>query len=56
MRPEGLSYERAAHKLLYLIREAFKREMSGVMLKDEADEIADGLTASAAQNFLIDGR
>lgn len=56
VRPEGLSYDRAAHKLMYLIGEAFKRQMSGVMLKDEAGEIAGGLNAPAARNFLTDGR
>lgn len=55
VRPEGLSYERAAHKLSYLIGEAFKRQMSGVMLKDEADEIADGITGPAGRNFLTHG-
>ena len=33
--PEGLSYEAAAAKLLYLTEEAIKRGISGVALKDE---------------------
>lgn len=56
VRPEGLSYDRAAHKVMYLTGEAFKRQMSGVMLKDEAGEIAGGLSESATGNFLTGGR
>lgn len=36
VRLEGLSYAMAAHRLLYLMREACKRQLSGVGLKDEA--------------------
>lgn len=36
VRLEGLSYAMAAHKLLYLMREACVRQLSGVNLKDEA--------------------
>lgn len=46
VRPEGLSYEIAAHKLMYLINEAFARQLSGVELKDEQDTealLADSL-------------
>lgn len=52
IRREGLSYEQAAHKLLYLMTEAMKRRQSGVLLKDEADALAppvdllDGTTAA----------
>lgn len=35
--PEGLSYEVAAAKLLYLTEEAMRRRISGVALKDELD-------------------
>lgn len=56
VRPEGLSYERAAHKLTYLITEAFKRQMSGVLLKDEAGELAAGVEGPVAGNFLTSGR
>ena len=35
--PEGLSYEAAAAKLLYLTGEAMRRGISGVALKDEMD-------------------
>ncbi|MFF7063449.1 ethanolamine ammonia-lyase subunit EutC [Pseudomonas sp. NPDC008258] len=37
IRLEGLSYGMAAHRLLYLMREACKRQLSGVNLKDEAE-------------------
>ncbi|MET0776984.1 MAG: ethanolamine ammonia-lyase subunit EutC [Pseudomonas mandelii] len=36
VRLEGLSYAMAAHRLLYLMREACRRQLSGVNLKDEA--------------------
>ena len=35
--PEGLSYESATKKLLYLIEESIRRGFSGVALKDEMD-------------------
>ncbi len=35
--PEGLSYESATRKLLYLIEESNRRGFSGVALKDEMD-------------------
>ncbi|MDD5441973.1 ethanolamine ammonia-lyase [Pseudomonas fluorescens] len=36
VRLEGLSYGMAAHRLLYLMKEACRRHLSGVNLKDEA--------------------
>ena len=42
VRVEGLSYDEAAHKLMYLMTEAFKRRLSGVLLKDEAYTLSVG--------------
>jgi len=37
VRPEGLSYDAAAFKLAWLMREALRRGLTGVALKDESD-------------------
>lgn len=37
IRPEGLPYATAAGRLVWLIREAFRRGLTGVALKDESD-------------------
>lgn len=56
VRLEGLSYGLAAHKLLYLMREACRRKLSGVNLKDEAEMVTlEGGTPSSPGNFLISG-
>lgn len=56
VRLEGLSYGMAAHRLLYLMREARRRQLSGVNLKDEAE--VHSLDADNPQdmrhNFLLD--
>ncbi|MBH3430202.1 ethanolamine ammonia-lyase subunit EutC [Pseudomonas alkylphenolica] len=55
VRLEGLSYGMAAHRLLYLMREACRRQLSGVNLKDEAQVHtleADTHTANKG-NFLL---
>jgi ethanolamine ammonia-lyase small subunit len=53
VRLEGLSYAMAAHKLLYLMREAWVRQLSGVNLKDEAQiPLLEGGSATGPGNFL----
>lgn len=37
VRPEGLNYEAAAHKTLWLVKEAMRLKLSGIGLKDESD-------------------
>ena len=37
IRAEGLSYQAAAHKLAFLMREARRRKLSGVRLKEDAN-------------------
>ncbi|WP_233799573.1 ethanolamine ammonia-lyase subunit EutC [Paraburkholderia sp. HP33-1] len=39
VRPEGLDYEQAAHKLHYLLMQARKLRLTGVGLKDDSDEL-----------------
>lgn len=55
VRLEGLSYGMAAHRLIYLMREACRRQLSGVNLKDEAQvntlEAENG--ADMKGNFLL---
>jgi ethanolamine ammonia-lyase small subunit len=56
IRLEGLGYATAAHRLLYLMREACRRKLSGVHLKDEAEmkTVESGSPATKA-NFLLSG-
>ncbi|MNO04605.1 ethanolamine ammonia-lyase small subunit [compost metagenome] len=55
MRLEGLSYGMAAHRLLYLMREACRRQLSGVNLKDEAQvqTLESDSDAPKSANFLL---
>ncbi len=45
VRAFGLSYPAAAFKLAWLIEEAFRRELTGVALKDESDLVAINATS-----------
>ncbi|KJK08527.1 MULTISPECIES: ethanolamine ammonia-lyase subunit EutC [Pseudomonas] len=55
VRLEGLSYGMAAHRLLYLMREACRRQLSGVNLKDEAQvhSLESDADAPNKGNFLL---
>jgi ethanolamine ammonia-lyase small subunit len=55
VRLEGLSYGMAAHRLLYLMREACRRQLSGVNLKDEAQvqTLESDAGADMTGNFLL---
>lgn len=56
VRLEGLSYGMAAHRLLYLMREACRRQLSGVNLKDEAQvqTLESDAKTDIKGNFLLD--
>ncbi|MGG7675751.1 ethanolamine ammonia-lyase subunit EutC [Pseudomonas sp. WC2] len=56
VRLEGLSYGMAAHRLLYLMREASRRQLSGVNLKDEAQvhTLESDAGVDMKSNFLLD--
>ncbi|MCY1406514.1 Ethanolamine ammonia-lyase light chain [compost metagenome] len=53
VRLEGLSYGMAAFRLMYLMREACRRQLSGVDLKDEAE--VPSLDGGGKGNFLLEG-
>ena len=51
IRPEGLPYGDAAARLTALLREARRRELTGVTLKDEHDALP---RTSSSANVLLD--
>lgn len=53
VRPAGLGYAEAAHKLHYLLDQARTRGLSGVALKDETDG-ANAVLAAGTANFLLE--
>lgn len=56
VRPEGQSFAAAAHRLMYLVREARRRKLSGVDLKDESETpVLPAQTQVSQGNFLVNG-
>lgn len=55
VRPQGLSFEAAAHRLFYLLEEARRRKLSGVELKDESDMKTLSGGTGESTNFLTRG-
>lgn len=53
IRLEGLSYNLAAHRLSHLMREACRRQLSGVSLKDEAEMLSLDDDTPRTSNFLL---
>lgn len=53
VRLEGLSYTTASFRLMYLMREACRRQLSGVELKDETE--TPSLNGPGQGNFLLQG-
>lgn len=51
IRPDGLNYQLAVHKCLYLLNESFKKQLSGVDLKDRSDDTP--LENTSAQQFYL---
>lgn len=55
VRLEGMSYAMASHTLIYLMRQAWQRQLSGVNLKDEA-QVPTLEGEPQVGNFLLDGQ
>ena len=50
VRPAGLAYADAVDKLMWLMREALKRQLTGVALKDETVQAG---SLAGGGNFLL---
>jgi ethanolamine ammonia-lyase small subunit len=50
VRPEGLDYEAAAHKLHYLLTHARRLRLTGVGLKDDSDALLQAETTTAIED------
>ena len=48
IRPDGVGYADAAHKLMHLLRAMRARRISGVRLKDDSDRLPVGATIESA--------
>jgi ethanolamine ammonia-lyase small subunit len=53
VRPAGLPYDEAVHKLHWLLDQACARALSGVALKDETASPTEGLSGAGQGNFLL---
>jgi ethanolamine ammonia-lyase small subunit len=49
VRPEGLNYDAAAHKLHYLLTHARRLGLTGVGLKDDSEALLPGTHARAVE-------
>ena len=53
IRPQGLSYDEATHKLLFLFLESYRRKLSGVQLKDTSVNASQHELDRPKQHFLL---
>lgn len=53
IRPQGLSYDEASDKLIFLLLESYKRQLSGVQLKDTSISSEQTGLSKQRKNFLI---
>lgn len=53
VRPAGLGYDEAAHKLRYLLHEARRGQHSGIGLKDQTATLSAGPANATATSFLL---
>ena len=49
IRPDGIGYADAAHKLAHMLRAMRTRRISGVQLKDDSDRLLVGATIEGAK-------